>query len=61
MKTRITGMLTMAVVITTAIWVALTIATEMTAVPVTTLEEKIESLGQLDFLFYFNFYRRLVK
>jgi hypothetical protein len=55
MKTRITGILTMAVAITTAIWVVLTIATEMTAVPAATLEEKIESLGKLDFLFYFNY------
>lgn len=55
MKTRVTGMLTMAVVITTAIWVVITIATEMTAAPVVTLEEKIESLGNLDFLFYFNY------
>jgi hypothetical protein len=55
MKTRATGVLTMAVVVTTAIWATIAIATEMTAVPVTTLEEKIESLGNLDFLFYFNY------
>ena len=55
METRVTGILALAVAITTAIWALSMVATEMTAVPATTLEEKIESLGDLDFLFYIGY------
>lgn len=55
MKTRVIGILTLAVAITTLIWAVITVGSEMTAVPITTLEEKIESLGNLDFLFYFTY------
>ena len=55
MKLRITGILSLAVAFTTAIWALSMVATEMTAVPVTTLEEKIESLGDLDISFYFGY------
>jgi hypothetical protein len=55
MKNRVTGILSLAVAITTAILAVILASAEMTAVPVTTLEEKIESLGDLDFLFYLGY------
>ncbi|MBN1812303.1 MAG: hypothetical protein JXA14_10740 [Anaerolineae bacterium] len=55
MKTRVTGILSLTVAITTAILAVILASTEMTAAPVTTLEAKIESLGNLDFLFYLGY------
>jgi hypothetical protein len=55
MKTRIIGVLTLAVAITTLIWGVITVSSAVTAPAVTTLEEKIEAMGNLDFLFYFNY------
>ncbi len=53
MKTRIIGILALAVAITTLTLAALMAISEVATGPVTTLEDKIESLGSLDFLFYF--------
>ena len=55
MKTRITGILALSVAITTAISAVVMALIEMNAVPATTLEEKIASLGALDFLFYIGY------
>jgi hypothetical protein len=50
-----TGLLTLAVVLSTALWTGLMIGTQVTAEPVTTLEAKIASLETLDFWFYLNY------
>ena len=55
MNKRITGILTLAVAITTFIWGVITVGNVVTTPTVTTLEEKIEAMGHLDFLFYFNY------
>jgi hypothetical protein len=55
MNTRALGVLTVAVIVTTAIWVAIVIPDTASAGSVDTLSEMIESLGDLDFLFYFNY------
>ena len=45
----------MAVIVTTTIWAAIVIPDAASAGPVDTLPKAIESLGDLDFLFYFNY------
>jgi len=55
MNTRALGILTVAVIVTTTIWAAIVIPDAASAGPVDTLPKAIESLGDLDFLFYFNY------
>jgi hypothetical protein len=55
MRTRATGILTLATMITTAIWAAIMVIDGATAEPITTLAEKIDSLGKPEFLFTFNY------
>ncbi len=55
MRTRATGILTLATMITTAIWAAIMVIDGATAEPIATLAEKIDSLGKPGFLFYFNY------
>ncbi len=56
MKTRSLGMLIIAVVVTTAIWAFLLIVSQISAPPTNTLHEKIVSLKNAGFLFYFNYF-----
>jgi hypothetical protein len=49
-------MLTIAVVVTTAIWALLLILSQVSAPPANTLHEKIVSLKNTGFLFYFNYF-----
>lgn len=55
MKTRVVGILSLAVAIITLTWAVTMAISEMTTPPATTLEEKIESLGDLDLLFYLGY------
>jgi hypothetical protein len=41
--------------ISTTIWVVIVVVSEATAIPVVTLAEKIGALGNLNFVFYFNY------
>ena len=52
MKTRVVGILALAVAITTLVLAVIMAGGEVTATPATTLEEKIESLGDPGLLFY---------
>jgi hypothetical protein len=56
MKTRSLGMLTIAVVVTTAIWALLLIMSQLSAPPANTLHEKIVSLKEAGFVYYFNYF-----
>jgi hypothetical protein len=52
MKTRSLGILTILVIVTTALWLVILIPTQISAPPVDVLHEKIAAMEPLDFVYY---------